>query len=235
MSARARLPLLAVCAALLAAPAAAQDSARAAYAEATGHAERETAFDRVRLGFRFVAESRESGPSTKDVADRLSASAKALEGEGVAGADIEVEGPRTQIKYAQSREGARRIDGYETQGAVFVTTSDLTSVSKLATLMVGRGAAMDEPGYFVAKQAEAERDLAAEAARDGVAQARRLIEAVGAKPGRILFIGEPGGGGPRPMDFALRKAAAPSLDIPVRPGKALLTKSVVVRVEILAP
>lgn len=235
------LPFVAVC---LNGAARASDVAPVPYVEVTGKAEHVLDYDRVRLAYDFVAEGRDSADVTKGVADRLSKAVKALEAAGYRGPDVEVSGPRTTPRYAQVREDrapvtteGRRLDGYESRGSIVLRTGDFGAISRLTGLMLDQGASMQDPSFFLSRGDELQRDLAPEAARDALSRARRLIEGVGAKPGRVLSIiaGDASGPVVYAMPMAARSKAPAAVDIPLAPGQAHLAYSLTMRVEILQP
>ncbi len=208
----------------------------------TATASAEVDYDRAVMTIRFAGEGRDSAALTAELAGRLSAFAKDLEPLGVPAGDTRFSGPEIAIRYAAEAQGPdrRRADGFRGSAEALVETGDFSRLSRIMTAAARHGGLVQGVRFSRADGEETERRLGEQAAKSAVEQARRLIAAVGAVPGRILSIedaepyGRPlAGAAPRMLGAAAAEAPRVDIDVPVRPGKLKIERTMEVRVEIL--
>lgn len=212
-----------------------------ASASATGEFE----FDEARLTFSVSNE----GQNAADLAGKLSKVATglvaAMKSAGLSDADLRITGPAISVRYAMIRDtngnqtiDRQRLDGYSGFISLTARFTDFTKLGKAISDGIRLGAAVNGPNYALAKSDEKEALLAIDATKQALLNAKAMIEASGRKPGRVLSIESDVRGQPV-FEGQMRAlaVAAPSADInvPINPGRATLSKSVTVKVEILEP
>ena len=208
----------------------------------TATASAEVEYDRATVTVRFAGEGRDSAALTADLAARMAALAKDLEPLGIPARDTRFAGPRVMIRFAAEGPGPerRRADGFRGQAEAFIETADFARISRIMSIAARHGGLVQGVQFTHSKTEEADRSLGEQAARQAVEQARRLIAAVGAVPGRILSIGDPepygrplAAAAPRMLGTAAAETQSPEIDVPIRPCKLKIERTMAVRVEIL--
>lgn len=219
-----------------------QDQDRVPSVRTTATALAEVEYDRAVMTIRFAGEGRDSAALTADLAARLSAFAKDLDPLGVPARDTRFSGPEITIRYAAEGQGPdrRRADGFRGRAEALVETADFARLSRIMATAARHGGLVQGVHFTRSNGEETERRLAEQAAKSAVEQARRLITAVGAVPGRILSIedAEPYGrplaaAAPRMLGAAAAETSPADIEVPVRPGKLKIERTMEVRVEIL--
>lgn len=214
-----------------------------ASATATGEFE----FDEVHLTFSVNNEGQDVADLAAKLAKKGTALVEAMKASGLTDADLRVTGPAISVKYATIRNAngpeiidRQRIDGYSGFLSVTARFKDFSKIGKAISDGMKLGAAASGPNYALSPATSDEKlaGLATESTKQALANAKAMIEATGRKAGRVLEIRADGGAQPM-FDAPLRAMAmaAPAADIqvPVNPGRATLSKSVTVTLEILEP
>ena len=102
--------------------------------------------------------------------------------------------------------------------------------------MLENGATMEAPHFFLSRDDDIQRQLKIDAALDGVAKAKELIEALGGKAGRIISITDRLGAPLGAADISFRHHRGDNtVWIPVKPSPVQLQSNVTVNVEIIQP
>jgi uncharacterized protein YggE len=165
---------------------------------------------------------------------------------GVANDDIRVMGPTISVRYAviHNSNGSetidrQRIDGFTGNIAINGRFKEFSTLGKAISDGVKLGAAVAGPNFALSTSSASEKlaSLSVDATKQALANAKAMIEATGRKAGRVLAI-HAENGGLQPLNDAPMRAMAmavptPDIQIPVNPGRASLSKSVTVTVEIL--
>jgi len=204
-------------------------------------------FDEARLTFSINNEGADASDLAGKLAKKGTGLVEAIKALGVADGDIRVSGPSISVRYAIIRNtngtetiDRQKIDGFTGFIAVTARFKDFSKLGKAMSDGVKIGAAISGPTFSLAPATSEEKlsNLAIEATKSAFTNAKSMIEATGRKAGRILSIRAEGGIQPlseAPMRALAVAAPAPDLQIPVSPGRATLTKSITVIVEILEP
>lgn len=154
----------------------------------------------------------------------------ALEGAGIASADIQTAMFQVQPRYTHDPRGTEppRVVGYTASNQVSVTLRDLDTVGAVLDRAVAVGSNEVHGIVFEVSNPEPLLDEARQkAVSDAVRKAEVYAAAAGVNLGNILSITEHGGGRPpRPM---YRNAAADvAMAVPVEPGEESLSVSVAI-------
>lgn len=214
-------------------------------AVATATATGEFEFDEARLTFSVTNEGQNIGELTGKLAKVATGLVDAMKANGLTDADLRITGPAISVRYAMIRNtngsqtiDRQRLDGYSGFISLTARFTDFTKLGKAVSDGVRLGAAVSGPSYALATSDAKTAILAVEATKQALANAKAMIEASGRKPGRVLSIETEGKSQPvfegqvRAMAMA---APAQDIDVPVNPGRATLSKSVTVKLEILEP
>lgn len=223
----------------------APNSPPAAIASATATGEFE--YDEARLTFSINNEGQDVADLAAKLAKKGTALVEAMKSNGVTDADLRVTGPAISVRYAMIRNNTgletidrQRIDGYSGFLSVTARFKDFSKIGKAISDGVKLGAAASGPNYALSPSTSDEKlaGLANEATKQALANAKAMIEATGRKTGRVLEIRAEGGVQPvfdAPVRAMAMGAPATDIPVPVNPGRATLSKSVTVSVEILEP
>lgn len=214
-----------------------------ASATATGEFE----YDEARLTFSVNNEGPDAADLTAKLAKKSASLVEALKALGLTDADLRVTGPSISVRYAMIRNtngmetiDRQRIDGFTGFISVSGRFKEFSKLGKAMSDGVKLGAAISGPSFSLsaAKSDEKLADLAVDATKAALANAKAMIDATGRKPGRVLEIRTEAGFQPTP-DAPMRALAmaAPAADIqvPVNPGRATLSRVISVTVEIIEP
>lgn len=223
-------------------PSFADEPARAiATATATGEFE----FDEARLIFSVNNEGQDAADLTGKLAKKANSLIETLKAQGLSDRDLQVTGPTISVRYAIIRNAngletldRQKIDGFSGFVSVTARFKDFSKLGKAMSDGVKLGAALSGPNYSLAKSDDKLAGLGVEATKEALANAKAMIEAAGRKAGRVLEIRSEGGIQPmiEPSVRTMAMAApAPDIQIPVNPGRATLSKTISVSVEILEP
>jgi uncharacterized protein YggE len=217
----------AVFAALLAAPAAADDAFPPAVS-VSGEATVSAAPDLAHIDAGVASDAK----TAKEASDANNAAMGkvllALKGAGIDEKDYQTSRLSLQPQYAPNRPGgASPVVGFRASNRVTVKIRDVTKVANVIDTLVGAGA--NDVGNISFEVTQASK-LLDDARERALADARRKAEvyakAAGVTLGAPLSISE-GGGGPVPL-FRARVAAAPMAagSVPVAPGEETLSVTV---------
>lgn len=216
--------------------------------EATGHAREMLTPDRAEIGLRVEAAAASAEEASRELTAKVNRVLGVVKAAGIAEADTESDGPTVQAVYetvrnerGQEMVEKRRRTGYSASYGLTLTTSDLAGIPALLPRLAEAGALMNAVEFGLSDARSRLLALEERAVKEALDRARRLIDAAGAKPGRILAIATPNedGGGLRRAAKPMAMAAAPAQDrevrLPVRPGRIALDARVSVTVEIVMP
>ncbi len=212
-----------------------------ASASATGEFE----FDEARLTFSVSNEGQNAAELAVKLSKIATSLVEAMKSNGLSDADLRIAGPAISVRYAMIRDtngnqtiDRQRLDGYSGFISLTARFTDFKKLGKAVSDGIRLGAAVNGPNYALAKSDEKEALLAIEATKQALLNAKAMIEASERKPGRVLSIESDARSQPvfegqaRAMAMA---APSPDISVPVNPGRATLSKSVTVKVEILEP
>jgi uncharacterized protein YggE len=167
---------------------------------------------------------------------------------GIAESDTVSSGPDIEPLYkhvfdAQGREimERREPNGFRATFRLTFKTKNLEVLGKLIPALTGSKATINGVSFAISDYRDLQQSLEERAVADAVARARRQITAAGAKPGRILSIGEQPQSAPAPVFRAmapapmLAKSSPQSTDFSfaLRPGKQDISAERPVVMEIL--
>lgn len=219
---RSALPAL-MLAAILAAPAAAQERPRTIVV--TGQGEVSAAPDMADIRAGVVTQDATADAALDADSAAMTKVMAALKRAGIVAADIQTSNFSVAPQYAPDRDttGPRRITGYQVSNQVHVRVRDLTKLGTTLDALVRSGA--NHLGGIMFSIADP-KPLAAQARREAVAdaaaKAKTLADAAGVSLGPVLEIQESGGGAPRPIAFAAVRAES----VPVAPGQTTVSVNV---------
>lgn len=215
--------------ALMAAPAAAQETVRDLVV--TGRAEVRVVPDVATIQVAVLRQGKEAAGPRREAAERLDAVIKAARAAGVAERDLRSGGVQVHPEWEWDK--GRRLRGFTARAALELQVRDFAVIGDLLTAFARAGA--DEIGevqFGVADPRAVEREALTAAMADARRKAEALAAAAGVRLGEVLQIGEvnvelPGPvPAPRARAMALETAEAP---VPVAPGASVVPAAVVVR------
>lgn len=211
---------------------------------AIGEASERVVEDRLTISIRLTA----SGKDVKDVVPVLSAQAngliEALRSINMPDQALSSDGPYMRDVYAIVRDENGREIAHERKRTGVEATYDLSihldSVEKARSVLkvtTDAGAHVRSVYFYVSNEAEILDRLRLSAAKAALAKARAISEAIGARPGRVLTIGDPDTRGVEDghADLALPRAGPSEISFPILPGKRTISAKMEVLLELIQP
>ena len=213
----------------------------------TGYAHEWRVPDEAHLTLALTGNGSTPDAAIKDLTPAIAKLVDIVRQAGIPDGDTESIGPDIAPLYrhvydAQGHEimEKREPNGFRATYKLIAKTKSTETLGKLVPQVTAAGATIEGIGFAFSDETSIRLTLEEKAVADAVARARRQIAAAGAKPGRILSIGELG---PQPPEaakmvrFAMAPAAtampAPDLSFALRPGKQEIAVERQVVMEIL--
>jgi uncharacterized protein YggE len=209
---------------LLAAPAAAQDGARAGLPHITvpGSAMEEVEPDRAVLRLGVVSERKAAGEAAAETGRLARAAIDEIRAAGIEAGDIRTATATLAPVYDDDPAGRpprRILRGYTARNTVVVRIRDLAKVAPLTGRLIDRGANLVEGVTFeVSTREQRLQALRVRAIQDADRQARAYADALGLRLGRVLEIDPMGADRPRPLEARMAAAAPAAGAMPLEPA-----------------
>jgi uncharacterized protein YggE len=210
----------------VAAPALAQDEARAPFEattlrlSATGEAHAAPDIATINIGVEISAPT--AAEALHQNAAQMTATIAALKARGVAARDIQTSGLTLNAQYAFHDNEPRKLTGYQAADTVAITVRDLARLGPDVDAVVAAGANQINGVGFGLSDAKAAEDEARRAAvRALQAKAALYAEAAGYRVARLVSLSDEGGGGApiRPMMKVMSLRAGAAAPTPTEAGE----------------
>lgn len=215
-------------------------TSRIPFVEISGEAKKIIEYDQVHLTYHFSAVDQNNLHATI-ILNRIISEIK-TELEKYKLLKFNIYGPNTELNYLKIDPKEEYIsknlekNGYKSNASFNIYTSEFDLISEITTLMLENGATMEAPHFFLSRDDDIQRQLKIDAALDGVAKAKELIEALGGKAGRIISITDRSGAPLGAADISFRHHRGDNtVWMPVKPSPVQLQTTVTVKVEIIQP
>lgn len=216
----------AVVAALLGAPAWAEQAPR--QISVTGEGVVEAAPDMATITLGVTQEATEAKAAMDATSAAVAKVLARLEAAGIAARDLQTRQLSLNPVWSEVRggtEGRRAITGFVASNTVLVRVRDLTALGPILDAVIADGANDFSGLQFGVQEVAPLRDEARKrAVADAMARAKLLAEAAGVALGPVLTIQDHGGGMPMPMaEMSMRASAA---KMPVAAGEVSVEANV---------
>lgn len=186
--------------------------------------------DRARLRFAVETEADSAAWATRLNADLTAAALSAVR--AVTSDDDDVSTTGFSVNPIYSRDGDRRVTGYQTTNALVVTLTDIELVGAVIDAAVGAGAnRVDGLEFYAADSRSAFLDALGRAVERARAEAEVMATAAGGTLGRVVSLQSTRSGQPvsRVMAEGMAMAATP-----IEPGDQGINASVRLEIQLLA-
>lgn len=183
---------------------------------------------------------------TRPLSERVNQILAVLRQMAVKDEQTQSNGPNIDVIYErvlndQGREiiEKRRQTGVRASYQLTITTAALDMLPQMLPKLGESGGLVQGVDFQISDREQRQRVLEERAVRDGVERAKRLIQAAGVKPGRLLEITRDMSG-PGQADLPSRrltpgKETTVTAPLPVRPGRIDLQDEVTIVMEMLSP
>ncbi|MFN3959027.1 MAG: SIMPL domain-containing protein [Parvularculaceae bacterium] len=224
------IPVAALAAGLVAAPAAAEGWENARTIIVTGAGEATKAPDMAYLTLGVEADGATASEALRKNSAQMEATIKTLRDAGVDKKDIQTSNLSVGARYDYSREGgAPRLIGYQATNTVRVNLRNLEKAGGVIDKAVSSGSnRLDSISFGFADPKPLLNDARRAAAADARERASLYAEAAGVKLGRVLQISDSVSVAPGPYPVVLRADMAEAKAVPIMAGEQTISATVTI-------